>query len=79
MEMSEEILVSNYAKYKKSLDRYVGEELADNLIECLGGQEKVMRATFDRSTDTGLAYDGSFVKATLTFATYCVKVNALLS
>jgi hypothetical protein len=76
--LSEDILVSNYTKYKKRLDSYLGEDIANKIIEELGGEDAVMRASFATTKDTGLAYEGSLCRTILNIATYAVKINDLL-
>ena len=57
MELSKEILVSNFSKYKKRLITYVGEQETESIIEELGGDDAVMNATYANTDNTGLAYD----------------------
>ena len=73
-----DLKVSDYAKYKKALDTYIGAEYADKLIESLGGEEVVMNASFATTKDTGLAYDGSFTHAVLSITATATKHNELL-
>ena len=78
MELSKEILVSNFSKYKKRLITYVGEREAESIIEELGGDDAVMNATYANTENTGLAYDGSFTETVIALTVYAIKINDLL-
>ena len=78
MELSKEILVSNFSKYKKRLITYVGEQEAKSIIEELGGDDAVMNATYANTENTGLAYDGSFTETVIALTGYAIKINDLL-
>ena len=78
MELSKEILVSNFSKYKKRLITYVGEREAESIIEELGGDDAVMNATYANTENTGLAYDGSFTETVIALTVYAIKINNLL-
>lgn len=78
MELSKEILVSNFSKYKKKLITYVGEQEAESIIEELGGDDAVMNATYANMDNTGLAYDGSFTETVIALTVYAIKINELL-
>lgn len=78
MELSKEILVSNFSKYKKRLITYVGEQEAESIIEELGGDDAVMNATYANTDNTGLAYDGSFTETVIALTVYAIKINDLL-
>ena len=78
MELSKEILVSNFSKYKKRLITYVGEQEAKSIIEELGGDDAVMNATYANTENTGLAYDGSFTETVIALTVYAIKINDLL-
>ena len=78
MELSKEILVSNFSKYKKRLITYVGEQETESIIEELGGDDAVMNATYANMDNTGLAYDGSFTETVIALTVYAIKINGLL-
>ena len=78
MELSKEILVSNFSKYKKKLITYVGEQETESIIEELGGDDAVMNATYANMDNTGLAYDGSFTETVIALTVYAIKINGLL-
>lgn len=78
MELSNEILVSNFSKYKKRLVAYVGEQEAASIIEELGGEDAVMNATYANTENTGLAYNGSFTETIIALTVYAIKINDLL-
>ena len=76
--MQKDILVKNYATYRKGLDKIVGSEIADNIIEALGGEEAVMNATYANLADSGSAFDGSFVKNVIRLTKMANNINELL-
>ena len=78
MELSKEILVSNFSKYKKRLITYVGEQETESITEELGGDDAVMNATYANTDNTGLAYDGSFTETVIALTVYAIKINNLL-
>lgn len=78
MELSTEILVNNFSKYKKRLVKYVGEGQTESIIKALGGEEAVMNATFANISNTGLAYKGSLCHTLIVLTTYAIKLNELL-
>ena len=61
--MDQNIIIKNYAAYLERLKKYLGEETAVKLIETLGGDDKVMNATFYNMEKSGLAYNGSMIIA----------------
>lgn len=76
--MTEEIKVSNLAKYRRYLENLIGEEKTSLLFDVLGGEEAVMNASFGMTLDSGSAYEGAFVKNSLEIADYASKLNKLL-
>jgi hypothetical protein len=78
MELSQEILVSNFSKYKKRLVAYIGEQEAASIIEELGGEEVIMNATYANTENTGLAYNGSFTETVIALTVYAIEINNLL-
>ena len=76
--MDNEILISNFSKYKKRLVTYVGETETNNIIEALGGEEAVMNATYANMESSGMAYDGSFTEKIIELTVYAIKINSLL-
>lgn len=76
--LSDDMLVSNYSKYNKRLTSYLGEGVANEIIEELGGSDAIMRASYATTSDTGMAYEGSFCRTILNVATYAIKLNELL-
>ena len=53
--MTEDIKVNNYANYKRFLVNLIGSENTNKVIELLGGDDKVMNASFGMSEDSGSA------------------------
>ena len=76
--MSENVISKNFATYKSGLVRLFGEEIAEALINMLGGEEKVANASYAATKDTGAAYPGSFVKNVISLVNYANKINAIL-
>jgi hypothetical protein len=76
--MEENLKISNYGKYKKRLEVYVGKESAEKIIEVLGGDDAIVNATYAGKEDSGLAYDGSFTKTVLTMTGYAININEML-
>ena len=73
--MTEDIKVNNYANYKRFLVNLIGDENTNKVIELLGGDEKVMNASFGMSEDSGSAYAGSLVENSIAIAEYAKKIN----
>lgn len=77
-ELSQEIKVSNFAKYKRYLNNLIGEEITNTIFKTVGGEEVVMNGSFGMNTDSGSAYDGALIENALKIAEYAVKINDLL-
>ena len=75
--MTEEIKVENYSKFKVYLEKLIGAEKYEKLIEILGGENAVMNASFGMSTDSGSAYEGALVENALAIGDYASKLNKL--
>jgi hypothetical protein len=78
MKISEDILVSNFSKYKRRLSAYVGETCAETIINELGGEDAVMKASYATTESTGLAYEGSFTEQVINLTVYAININNLL-
>lgn len=76
--MTEDIKVKNYVNYKRYLENLIGVDKTETLIELLGGEERVMNASFGMSLDSGSAYEGAFVENAIAISTYATKLNELL-
>jgi hypothetical protein len=76
--LHEDLIVKNYADFKSRLETYVGLDECERLITLLGGEEKIMDASFANTNESGLAYRGSLVQTALNITTYAVKINQLL-
>lgn len=76
--MDKNILIKNYAAYVERLKKYLGEEYTTKLIEELGGDEKIMAATFYNMEKSGLAYDGSMIVAVFDIIRMALGINNLL-
>lgn len=76
--MQNDIIVKNYANYKNGLTKIVGEEKTEKLIELLGGDEAVMNATYANLSDSGSAYDGSFVRCIIRMTKIANQINEIL-
>lgn len=73
--MAEENILKNYVTYKGGLDRLFGKEVADNIIEALGGEERVTYASYLNTAETGAAYAGSFIKNVIKLVNLANKIN----
>lgn len=76
--MTEDIKVNNYVNYKRFLSNLITPDGANKVIELLGGDDKVMNATFGMSEDSGSAYPGAFVENAIAIAEYAKKINETL-
>lgn len=76
--MTDDIKINNYVNFKRFLDNLITIDKADKVIELLGGNEKVINASFGMSTDSGSAYPGAFVYNAIMIAEYAKKFNELL-
>ena len=76
--MKSDILVKNYTTYRKALDRLIGDEAADKLIESVGGDEAVMNASYSNLLESGSAFGGSFVKNVIKMSKLATSLNELL-
>jgi hypothetical protein len=76
--MKKDILVKNYSTYRDGLERLIGDEITDTLIESLGGDDAVMNATYSNLVDSGSAFDGSFVKNVIKLARIASQINEIL-
>lgn len=76
--MSEDVIVKNYTNYKNGLIKVIGEEAAEKLIELLGGDEAVMNASYANLSDSGVAFEGSFVRSIIRLTKYAHQINDIL-
>lgn len=76
--MKKDILVKNYSTYRDGLERLIGDDVTDTLIESLGGDDAVMNATYSNLLDSGSAFDGSFVKNVIKLARIASQINDIL-
>lgn len=77
--MQKDILVRNYEKFKKALINLTNDdEVVENIINAVGGDEAVMNASYSNLLDSGSAFEGSFVKNVIKMANLASKINALL-
>ena len=76
--MRSDIIVKNYNNYKNGLIKVVGEESAEKIIEALGGDEAVMNASYSNLSDSGSAFEGSFVKNIIRLTKYANQINDIL-
>lgn len=76
--MTDDIKINNFVTYKRFLDNLITVDKSDKVIELLGGQEKVLNASFGMSTDSGSAYPGAFVYNSIMIAEYAKKLNEIL-
>lgn len=73
-----EVLEKNYETFKKGLISVIGEECASDLIDQLGGDETIMKASFSTTKDSGSAYEGSLVYNIIELSKTALKLNKIL-
>ena len=74
--LSEETLNKNYLLFRKKLEQACGMSL-DALFDGIG--EKIRKATFAISRESGCAYDGSLITVSLRYiSVYAFQLNQLL-
>jgi hypothetical protein len=74
----EDLRVKNFTTYKKYLLSLVGENCLPILINALGGEEKIMNASFGMNISSGLAYNGAMVQQSLKIGEIAAGINDLL-
>lgn len=76
--MEQNIIIKNYSAYFDKLKKYLGEDTAVKLVESLGGDEKIMNATFYNMEKSGLAYNGSLIIGIFDIIRFALGINNLL-
>ena len=76
--MNSDILVKNFTNYRNGLDRVLGAEIADEIVELLGGDEAVMNASYSNLSDSGSAFKGSFIKNVIRLTKIAHQLNDVL-
>lgn len=76
--MQKDIIVKNYENYKNGLIKIIGEECAEKLIESVGGDEAIMNASYANLSDSGSAYEGSYVRSIIRMAKVANQINEIL-
>lgn len=76
--LSLETIETNFKNYKDSLGEILGEEVANNIITELGGEDKVKNAVFGSTTDSGVAYDGSLIACSIAIIGFATNINNML-
>ncbi len=74
-ELSQDVLAKNYSTYYKCLSDKVGDEVANKIVESVGGAEVIMNASYSNLSETGSAYKGSFIRSIIRLIKYAVKIN----
>lgn len=69
------IMEEKFNIYVSKLEQYLGEDTTATLLSFV---PEIKTATFAPSSDSGLAFDGSLIDASLTITTLACKLNALL-
>lgn len=72
------LIIKNFDDFKTRMNTYLGENETNELINILGGEEKLMDASYANINDSGLAYRGSLIETVLNITKYAVKINQLL-
>lgn len=73
-----EILVKRFNDYKTRFVDYIGKKEFEALCNLLGGEEKLISATYANMISSGYAYEGSLVRAALDIASYAFNINNTL-
>lgn len=76
--MATDIALKNYDNYYKGLEKTVGSELADGIIDALGGPEKVAEAPFFNLDESGVAYEGAFSRSVIRLIKIAYNINDTL-
>lgn len=76
--LTEEIKIKNLATFKRYLKNLIGENCLQILLDSLGGDEKIMNASFGMNDSSGLAYDGAMIEQSLKIGEYATSINELL-
>ena len=67
----------NFKTYYETLIGLVGDEVAKNLIESVGGEDVLAKASFGTTVESGVAYDGSLTACSMAIGNYAKKINEL--
>lgn len=76
--MSENIIQKNFLTYKNGLIKLFGDNIASALIDQLGGEDKIARATYSNLENSGSAFEGAFVKNVIKLTRYANSINNIL-
>ena len=76
--LPEDLKIKNCAIYKRYLNNLIGEDVTQNLITVIGGDEALMNASFGMNEESNTAYDGALIKTVLEIAEYAKKLNEVL-
>lgn len=76
--MATDIALKNYDNYYKGLEKTIGSELADGIIDALGGPEKVAEAPFFNLDESGVAYEGAFSRSVIRLIKIAYNINDTL-
>lgn len=73
--LTKEVIEKNYTNYKGVLDSVLGEEVTNEIINSVGGEDVVKNASFSNLRESGSAYEGSLVRNSLRLAKIAVGIN----
>jgi len=76
--MSENIIQKNFEIYKNGLIKIFGDNIAISIIEALGGEEKIAKASYSNLENSGSAFEGSFIKNVIRLTKYANAINDIL-
>lgn len=76
--MPTDIALKNFDNYYKGLVKTIGSELADKVIEALGGEENVAAAPFFNLEESGVAYEGAFTRSVIRLIKIAYNINDTL-
>lgn len=73
--LTKEVIEKNYINYKGVLANVLGEEVTNEIINSVGGEEALKNASFSNLRESGSAYEGSLVRNSLRLAKIAVGIN----
>lgn len=76
--LSIEVIKKNFENYVNALNELFDESTVSKLIEELGGEERLEKAVFGSTTDSGVAYDGSLIACANAIQYYAEGINNML-
>lgn len=63
----------NFKIWKQGILRFADEETVNNIIEALGGEDAITKATYSNTAESGSAFAGSFLKNVISLTSLAKK------